>query len=184
MPWPPPSLKRTLLVVRVPGAPLRLTAGPNDLPAFAAEPKEEPALAAEPKALQVGDPELMFNGGVGVMKDLKTLQDEMHATNDFDWLSLTTSDSGSYRSLNHVIEYLEKLLEPMHEGRDIRILMCDAYAAHLDPAVRRLAWTRGYIVIYPGGGTTGVGQVNDTDLHEKVSDRYQELEQEYHLLQI
>lgn len=52
MPWPPPSLKRTLLVVRVPGAPLRLTAGPNDLPAFAAEPKEEPALAAEPKANQ------------------------------------------------------------------------------------------------------------------------------------
>ena len=126
--------------------------------------------------------ELMFNGGTGVLKNLKTLEDEMHATNDFNWLSLTTSDSGSYRT-EHVIEYLEKLLEPWHEGRRIRILMCDAYAAHLDPAVRRLAWTRGYIVIYQGGGTTGVGQVNDTDLHEKVSDRYQELEQEDHLLQ-
>ena len=133
------------------------------------------------KARAIPFAELMFNGGAGVLKGLKTLEAELRACG-FSWLSLTTSDTASYRT-EHVIEYLEEMLEPWSPGRDIRILMCDAYAAHLDPAVRRLAWPRGYIVAYQGGGTTGVGQVNDTDLHEKLSELYQELEQEDHLLQ-
>ena len=133
------------------------------------------------KARQIPFAQLMFNGGSGILKDLKKLEDELRACG-FHWLSLTVSDTASYRT-EHVIDYLEELLDPWTPGRDIRILMCDAYAAHLDPAVRRLAWERGYIVIYQGGGTTGVGQVNDTDLHEKLSELYQQLEQEDHLMQ-
>ena len=98
--------------------------------------------------------QLMFNGGSGILKDLKELETELRATG-YPWLSLTTSDSGSYR-IEHVVEYLEELLDEMTPGRRIRILMCDAYKAHLDPAIRRLAWSRGYIVVYQGGGTTGI----------------------------
>ena len=31
--------------------------------------------------------------------------------------------------------------------------------------VRRLAWTRGYIVVIHGGGATGIKLTNDIDLH-------------------
>ena len=125
--------------------------------------------------------EIMFNGGSGILRDLQTLETELRACG-FQWLSLTTSDSGSYRA-EHVLDYLDKMLEQLTPGRRIRILMCDAYKAHLVEAVRRFAWGRGYVVVYQGGGTTGVGQVNDTDLHETVSANYQDLEQEDHCLQ-
>ena len=138
-------------------------------------------ISDEVMARKIPFAQLMFNGGSGILKSLKALEAELRACG-MPWLSLTVSDTASYRT-EHVIDYLEELLDPLIPGRDIRILMCDAYAAHLDPAVRRLAWNRGYIVVYQGGGTTGVGQVNDTDLHEKLSDLYQQLEQEDHLLQ-
>jgi hypothetical protein len=118
--------------------------------------------------------ELMFKGGDRVNKDLQAVADELRACGHSD-LSITTSDSASYR-LEHVLEYLERMLLPWGEGRRWRILMCDAYKAHLDASIKRLAWSRGYVVVYQGGGCTAVGQVNDTDLHEHLSRQYQNVE--------
>ncbi len=53
---------------------------------------------------------------------------------------------------------------------------CDAYRAHEGRAVLRLAWKHRYVLIFHGGGTTGVAQVNDTQLHGPLSKAYQELE--------
>ena len=104
---------------------------------------------------------------------LKKLKEELDALRacgvEVDWLSVAVSDSGSYRA-EHVIDYLEKTLLPWGSGRRWRILMLDAYRAHLVEAVRRLAWSRGYVVIYQGGGCTGISQVNDTDQNETVDE--------------
>ena len=40
-----------------------------------------------------------------------------------------------------------------------------------------LAWERGYVVIYHGGCTTGICQVNDTDLHAAFEREYQVCEE-------
>ena len=79
-------------------------------------------------------------------------------------LTSQTSDSGSYR-LEHVLWWMDKALQRL-EGDDgrWRLLFCDAYRAHEDDAVLRLAWKHRYVVIMHGGGTTGVAQVNDTHL--------------------
>ena len=48
----------------------------------------------------------------------------------------------------------------------------DAYSAHLTDRVRNLAWERGYAMCYHGGCTTGICQVNDTDLHAAFEREY------------
>ena len=99
---------------------------------------------------------------------------------DAPWWTVVTSPRGSYRE-EHVLAYLERHLEPWSAGRRWRILLCDAFAAHMGSNVRRLAWQRGYIVILHGGGTTGVTQVNDTDLHQHLRRLYVE-EEQHHLI--
>ena len=81
------------------------------------------------------------------------------------WLSVVTGPKGSYRE-EHVLSFLETHLEPWHEGREWRILGMDAYAPQMTDNVRRLAWSRGYLVVIHGGGATGITQTNDTDLHQ------------------
>ena len=97
---------------------------------------------------------------------------------DASWMSVTTPPKGSYRE-EHVLAYLERHLEPWSGHRRWRILLTDAYAAHMGDNIRRLAWHRGYIVILHGGGTTGVMQVNDTDLHQHLRRLYVEEEQNF-----
>jgi len=92
------------------------------------------------------------------------------------WLTVVLSPKGSYRE-EHVLNYLEEILDPWVEGRDWRILLADAYAPQMTDAVRRCAWLRGYVLIIHGGGTTGITQVNDTDLHQLLKRLYMELEQ-------
>ena len=52
----------------------------------------------------------------------------------------------------------------------------DAYAAHLTQEVKDLAFERGFVVVYHGGGSTGVCQVNDTDLHAAFEREYKDAE--------
>jgi hypothetical protein len=91
------------------------------------------------------------------------------------WLSVEVSQSGSYCE-SDILNYLELVLEPMSPDRDWRILLVDAYAAQTTKACRRACWHRGYVLISHGGGTTGVSQVNDTDLHQALKRNYMELE--------
>ena len=64
----------------------------------------------------------------------------------------------------------------MEEPRRWRILLLDAYSAHLSERVRRAAWHKGYVVITHGGGASSVAQPNDTDLHAPLRRKYCELE--------
>ena len=93
------------------------------------------------------------------------------------WLSVVTGPKASYREV-HILNYLDRHLEPWGPGRQWRILFCDCFAPHMTDNVRRLAWLKGYILIIHGGGSTGVTQVNDTDLHQHLRRDYTEQESE------
>ena len=58
------------------------------------------------------------------------------------------------------------------------ILLLDAFAPHMTERVRRIAWARRVVICLHGGGTTSVGQVNDTDLHQPLKKEYIALETE------
>ena len=91
------------------------------------------------------------------------------------WLTVVTGAKGSYRE-DDVLNYIEHRLEPMTDGRRWRILLLDAYSAHLSERVRVCAWQRGYVVVTHGGGASAVTQTNDTDLHAHIKRMYLDLE--------
>ena len=80
-------------------------------------------------------------------------------------LSAEVSPSGSCDE-SDILNYLELARDPLTPGRDWRLLLVGASAAQTMPAVRRACWHRGCVLISRGGGTTGVSQVNGTDLHQ------------------
>ena len=94
--------------------------------------------------------------------------------------SIQWAEKGSYRQ-EHILRFLDRHLPPMYAERvrlkDYRILMMDVAASHISDAVVDFAWTRGYVVILHYGCTTGVAQVNDTDLHVFLERIFIELEQ-------
>lgn len=87
------------------------------------------------------------------------------------WLSVATSEKGSYR-LNDVLNFLETHLPAMSESRRWRIIMADDHSPHLSEHVVRLCWSRGYVFILHGGGVTPVVQTVDTDLNQHVKREY------------
>ena len=87
------------------------------------------------------------------------------------WFTVSMSESGSYRE-HDVIAFLKRILEPMTEGRDWRIIFADDYRAHKTENVFHLCWERGYVLIVHGGGATPVAQTPDTDLNEDVRRLY------------
>ena len=109
----------------------------------------------------------------------KRLQDYIRSRGFPNWVPVTTAPTGSYRKAD-IIAFLNDHLEPWTPGRDWNVLLADDYAAHKTDNVRRLAWSRGYILIIHGGGATLVAQTPDTDLNEHVRRKYGILES--HLL--
>ena len=91
------------------------------------------------------------------------------------WLTVTAGPKGSYRE-HDVIAFLERHLEPWTEGRDWRIYLLDDFRAHKTKNVRNFCWSRGYVLVVHGGGTTPYGQTCDTDLNEFVRFSYGEKE--------
>ena len=87
------------------------------------------------------------------------------------WFSVTTAPKGSYREQD-VITFLKRHLEEWRPGRDWRILLADDFSAHKTANVRRLCWSRGYILLIHGGGATPTSQTPDTDLNEHVRREY------------
>jgi hypothetical protein len=114
--------------------------------------------------------EVMFKAASDAVVDAR-LQKFLRSRGFPSWFSVTTSPKGSYREQD-VISFLNKHLEKMHEGRDWRILLMDDFAAHKSENVRRLAWSRGYVCVIHGGGTTPIAQTPDTDLNEHVRREY------------
>ena len=94
-------------------------------------------------------------------------------------MTLSFSESGSYNA-KPFLEYLRRHLEVLTPQRiadaDYRILALDAFEVHKMDEVKELAMSRGYILIFHRGGTTGIGQWNDTGLHLLVEQQFVELE--------
>ena len=95
-------------------------------------------------------------------------------------VSVQWAEKGSYRQ-EHVLAFLRQWLDPFTPERraagDWRILMMDCATSHLDAAVVDFCVERGYVVLYHYGCTTGIAQVNDTDLHGRLSQVYIQLEE-------
>ena len=95
-------------------------------------------------------------------------------------ISVQWAEKGSYRQPN-ILRYLRQWLAPWTPEReasaDYRILLMDVAASHVHDEVVDLAWSRGYVVLWHYGCTTGVAQVNDTDCHGAFERIYIELEQ-------
>jgi uncharacterized MnhB-related membrane protein len=129
--------------------------------------------SSEARARQIPPLEILFKAKGGGSRMLPALRDAIPPW--APWLAVAASPSGSY-SEAEVLDYMERHLEPMHPGRDWRILLVDSYRAQLTDPVRHLAWHRGYVLVVHGGGTTGVVQPNDTDLHGELKAQYCALE--------
>ena len=118
--------------------------------------------------------ELLFKG-----KTRKVIQD-LKPTEGLR-MSFAFGEKGSYRS-DTVRRFLERMLPPWSEERrraqDYRILMLDIAGSHCKTEVTDFAWERGFIPLFHYGCTTGVAQVNDTDLHGHFERIYQMYEQE------
>jgi hypothetical protein len=93
------------------------------------------------------------------------------------WLTVATSPKGSYREAD-VLNFLGRHLPALTDGRHWRIMLADDFSAHLTPAVFRLCWLRGYVLIPLGGGVTGTQQTADLDLNQHVRREYCALEAE------
>ena len=109
---------------------------------------------------------------------LKRLRDHIRKRGYSKWVSVATSEKGSYRT-EDVLTFLEThlpQLRPEDEGREWRIILADDHRPHLSPHVARLCWQRGYVFIPHGGGVTPVLQTPDTDLNGPVKARYTALE--------
>ena len=91
------------------------------------------------------------------------------------WMTVVTAPKGSYRE-DDVRNFIECRLDDFKPPRRWRILLMDAYSAHLRHRVRMCAWHKGYVVIAHGGGASSATQTNDTDLHAHVKQMYCELE--------
>ena len=63
-------------------------------------------------------------------------------------------------------------------------MFADDFSAHLTPAVFRIWWLNGYVLIPLGGGVTGVQQTVDLDLNQHVRREYCCLEAEQLLAQV
>lgn len=129
-----------------------------------------PAVASQPRKLPI---ELLFKAKSEKRTRSLRLPDDTN-------VSLQWATKGSYRQ-EHILRYLDRWLDPWTDERarihDYRILMMDVAGSHVGDEVVDFAWTRGYIALFHYGCTTGVGQVNDTDLHGPFEREYLDHEQ-------
>ena len=91
------------------------------------------------------------------------------------WLSVTTSPSGSYRE-HDILDFLERHLPLMTPTRPWRVIMADDYGPHKTDNVKNITWSRGYVQLVHGGGTTPVAQTPDTDLNQHTRREYTDAE--------
>ena len=91
------------------------------------------------------------------------------------WMHLQFQERGSYRSEN-VVDALEWGLRPATCSSESVVVLLDWFSAHLSDEVQDALRAMGHVVIYHGGGVTGLMQVNDTHLHAIVQRIMEQLE--------
>ena len=114
--------------------------------------------------------ELLFKGQPGGPLELR-LQEFVRSSGWGSWITVGCSPKGSYREAD-ILDFLERHLPQWRPGRKWRILYVDDYAPHKCDNVVRLAWSRGYILLPLGGGTTPVAQPCDVALNQHVRRLY------------
>ena len=87
------------------------------------------------------------------------------------WASTVTSEKASYKEAD-VLNFLDRHLPAKPQWRQWRIIQADDFSAHKTDNVRRLCWSRGYVLMIKGGGQTPVTQTCDTDLNQHVRREY------------
>ena len=92
-----------------------------------------------------------------------------------DWMKLQFQERGSYRS-SDVVEALAFGLTPATRSSESVVVLLDWFAAHLTDEVQDAIRGMGHVVLYHGGGVTGLEQVNDTHLHADVQRKLEQLE--------
>ena len=60
------------------------------------------------------------------------------------------------------MEFLEWALEPAACPQESIVVMLDWFSAHLSPEVAELVARKGHVLLFHGGGVTGIEQVNET----------------------
>jgi hypothetical protein len=91
------------------------------------------------------------------------------------WFTVTVGPKGSYRE-HDIIIWLDRHLELLTPGREWRLIFLDDYVCHKTQNVWNLCWSRGYVRVVHGGGTTPIAQTPDTDLNEHTRREYGEKE--------
>jgi hypothetical protein len=94
-----------------------------------------------------------------------------------DHVLVQTQEKGSYR-VEDVLEFLDWWLPVAEHPQDSLLVMLDWFSAHLHEKVQQLVHREGHLLDYHGGGTTPIGQVNDTHIHAALSRDYKILENE------
>ena len=128
-----------------------------------------PTRAANPATMPL---EILFKGKT------KTI---LRHVGTHDDLSLTFQYGvrGSYRT-EHVVRFLQRVLPVWtvvrESEKDWGIVFLDSFRGHLGTEVEELCFSRGFVLLYHYGGTTGVAQVNDTDCHAEFESVYLEIE--------
>jgi hypothetical protein len=129
-----------------------------------------PLAASQPRRLPL---ELLFKAKSARRTRHLDLPDDLN-------VSVQWAEKGSYR-VEHILNFLKRWLDEWTPERaschDYRILFMDVAKSHLGDPIIEMAWSRGYLVLYHYGCTTGVAQVNDTDLHGDFERHYLEFEQ-------
>ena len=103
------------------------------------------------------------------------LQEHLRSRGYDSWFTVITTPKGSYREAD-VLNFLDLYLPKMTPGRRWRIIMADDFRPHKSPNAFRLCWTRGYVLVVHGGGTTPVAQTPDTDENQHVKREYSAVE--------
>lgn len=98
--------------------------------------------------------------------------------------SVAWAEKGSYRQ-EHILAFLRRTLpewtEARHASSDYGLLYMDVARSHVADEVVEFCWSRGFVLLFHYGCTTGVAQVNDTDLHGALERIYCEIEsQSFH----
>lgn len=91
------------------------------------------------------------------------------------WMLVHSAPKGPYR-VGHMFDALEWGLEPATCSEESILVMLEWFAAHLCPELQELIAEMGHVVVYHGGGVTGLEQVNDTHLHALLQRRLEQLE--------
>ena len=158
---------RTLAIQGAPAVPLKVNhAATRERVSIFTTVTSNRAAALQPRRLPIeilfkGKPTSRFLKGIRLPPDLN--------------MSKAVGPKGSYRE-EQTLQFLSRWLDLWTVEReasgDYRILFMDSYRSHLGTEIDDLAWSRGYVVLYHYGCTTGIAQVNDTDLHDEFSRLY------------